>query len=395
MSGCIRNGSLFILAFILILVIFGNAFADSTGINADTIVIGQSCALEGPNKALGIGMRNGADAYFAYINANGGIKNKKIKLITYDDGYEPVACKKNTETLIDMDKVFLLFGYVGTPTSKVAAPLAVAKKVPFFAPFTGAEFLRTPVKKEIFNIRASYYQETEMMVERLTQDLGISKISVFYQNDSYGEAGLEGVRRALQKRDLTILSKGHYERNTAEVNDAVTIFNKTTPDAILMIGAYKACAELVREMRGYKSKAVFMNVSFVGGDALGRDLSNTGIGVLVTQVTPFPRYKKIPVVAEYLKLNKEHNNGVKPTYVGMEGFIAAKALCEILKKCPGKITRSKFIATAEEQNSLELGGFEISFSRKDHQGSDMVRLTQICPGGYLERLDNLWQIREY
>lgn len=368
--------------------------AKNGGGKPNEIVIGQSCALSGPNKLLGTGMRDGALLYFNDLNAKGGINGKKIKLITYDDGYEPDRCLANTEKLINDDNVFLLFGYVGTPTSKVAVPVAVKKKVPFFGPFTGANFLRKPLKKEVFNIRASYYQETEMMVSRLINDLGITKISVFYQNDAYGEEGLTGTRLALQKRKIAIYNEAHYERNTTDVKDAVNVLSSESPEAVIMVGTYSACAELVKTMRAKKSKIVFLNVSFVGADALGNILANKGIGVIVSQVTPFPYYTKIPVVYEYKTLLNRMTPESSPSYVSMEGYLAAKALCTILAGTP-TLTRAAFITHAEKQNALDLGGFVVSFSPTNHQGSDMVNLTQIGPGGYPERIESLKKIRDY
>lgn len=370
-------------------------WAETNGVTENEILIGQSCALSGPNLLLGTGMRDGALLYFNEINSKGGIHGKKIKLISYDDGYEPDRCLANTKTLIDLNKVFLLFGYVGTPTAKVAAPVAIEKDVPFFGPFTGANLLREPFKKQIFNIRASYFQETEMMVERLTSELNFHKISVFYQNDAYGEDGLEGVRRALEKRNMTIFSKAHYERNTTDVNDAVSAFKLTAPEAVIMIGAYAACAQLVQTMREKKCEIVFLNVSFVGADALGSVLANRGIGVVVTQVTPFPYYAKIPIVAEYKTLLKSMMPDSKPSYVSLEGYIAAKTLCKILMASPKELTRSTFIETAEKQNNLDLGGFVVSFGPNHHTGSSMVSLSQIGPGGYPERIESLRNLREY
>lgn len=387
----------FFMCFVISVVICGfasNGWAAKNGGKSNEIVIGQSCALSGPNKLLGTGMRDGALLYFNDLNAKGGINGKKIKLITYDDGYEPDRCLANTEKLINEDNVFLLFGYVGTPTSKVAVPVAVTKKVPFFGPFTGANFLRQPLKREVFNIRASYYQETEMMVERLINDLGIKKISVFYQNDAYGEEGLTGTRRALLKRKMSIYNEAHYERNTTDVKDAVNLFSSTNPDAVVMVGTYSACAELVKTMRAKKSRIVFLNVSFVGADALGNILANKGIGVIVSQVTPFPYYIKVPVVHEYKSLLNRMMPDESPSYVSMEGYIAAKALSTILMGTP-KLTRADFIANAEKQTALDLGGFVVSFSPTSHQGSNMVNLTQIGPGGYPERIESLRKIRDY
>jgi ABC-type branched-subunit amino acid transport system substrate-binding protein len=393
----VESRSKYIRAFVVFVIVCGFSgplWGDTKNTGSGDIVIGQSCALSGPNKLLGTEMRDGALLYFKELNSKGGINGRKVRLITYDDGYEPDRCLANTKKLIEEDKVFLLFGYVGTPTSKEALPLVIKKKIPFFAPYTGANVLRQPLKREVFNIRASYHQEAEMMVDRLVNDLGFTKISVFYQNDAYGEDGLEGVRRAMQKRKLKLYSTARYERNTTDVKEGIKAFTSSPPQAVIMIGTYSACGTLVETMRANRSDIVFLNVSFVGGYALGARLQNKGLGVIVSQVTPFPYYTKIPVVAEYKSLLNRTMPESNPSYVSMEGYLAAKALCSILKDAPA-LTRAAFIATAEKQTALDLGGFTVSFSPLSHQGSDLVSLTQIGPAGFMERIESLKKIREY
>ena len=363
------------------------------GITQKRIILGQSCALKGPAQALGQGMRDGALAWFKHINAEGGIKGKIIKLITLDDGYEPEACVLNTKQLIEKDKVFLLFGYVGTLTSKAVFDLIKKTKVPYFAPFTGAEFLRNPLTSRIFNIRASFYQETEAMVDTLLMN-SLKHISVFYQDDLYGEAGLKGVKIALQKRGIKILSKASYERNTLDVENAVSEIAISNPDAVIMIGTNKPCAKFIRLMRGStKSRPIFLNVSYVGSDALAATLSNKGLGVVITQVVPYPFDKRIPVVAQYHQMTQKYMKDSKISFTGMEGFIAAKALCRILEKM-NKFTRVEFIRTAESI-SESLGGFKVQFTPKNHQGSGLVHFTQIGPGGSVSNIDNLNQLYKY
>ncbi|MCP4368740.1 MAG: ABC transporter substrate-binding protein [Deltaproteobacteria bacterium] len=385
--------SLIPISLCCMVIFFWQSVSAEDGVTKNEIIIGQSCALKGPAQALGKGMRDGALAYFKHVNAKGGIKGKIIKLITLDDGYEPRACVSNTKQLIEKDKVFLLFGYVGTPTSKAVFDTIKKAKVPYFAPFTGAEFLRNPLTNGVFNIRASYYQETEAMVQTLLIN-NKKRISVFYQNDSYGEAGLKGVKIALQKRGMKILSKASYERNTLDVENAVSEIAISDPDAVIMIGAYKPCAKFIRLVReSTKSRPIFLNVSFVGADALAETLANRGLGVVITQVVPYPFDKRIPVVMEYHRMTQKYMKDSKISYTGMEGFIAAKALCRIFQKM-NDFTRVEFIKTANSMNEY-LGGFNVHFTPENHQGSDLVHLTQIVPGGYISNIDNLNLLYKY
>ena len=363
------------------------------GVNQKTIVIGQSCPLKGPAKAFGHGMRDGALAYFKHINAKGGIKGKIVKLITLDDGYEPEVCVTNTKQLIEQEKVFLLFGYVGASTSKAVFDLIKKTKIPYFAPLTGAEFLRNPLTSWIFNIRASCYQETEAMVKALLIN-NKKRISVFYQDDLYGRTGLKSVKTALQKRGIRILSEVSYERNTLDVENAVSEIAISNPDAVIMIGMNKPCAKFIRLMRnGTKSRPIFLNVSFVDSDALAAALLNKGLGVVITQVVPYPFDKRIPVVAQYHEMTQKYMKDSKISFAGLEGFLAAKTLCRILEKM-NNLTRAEFIRTAESLYE-SLGGFKVQFTRKSHQGSGLVHFTQIGPGGSISDIDNLNQLYKY
>lgn len=396
-SQTIKNMQKLSLLILMICFCLGaDCFAADPGISKNEILIGQSCALTGPASGLGKSYLAGADAYFKNINDSGGIKGRKIKLITTDDGYEPEKCKQNTTTLIETDKVFMLFGYVGTPTSKAALPIVEQSKIPFFAPMTGAEAIRKPFSKYVFNIRASYSKETKELVDRLINEKKMRKIAVFYQDDDFGKSGFEGVKAAMEQYGEKIVATGTYTRNTIAVEKAVKEISSKAPDAIIMIGTYEPCAEFIKEMRVLKSKALFLNISFVGSEILADKLreKGEGIGTIISQIVPFPNYLKMPIAKEFNDVFEKYNKGKDVDSIGFEGFIAAKTLCKIFSEMPESMTREDFIKTAESQQ-VDLGGFNISFDHTNHQGSNLVFLTQIGPGGYLTRIENLHLMYEY
>jgi ABC-type branched-subunit amino acid transport system substrate-binding protein len=362
----------------LALVVPGLSSAQS-GVTPDTVLLGQSVALTGPAAALGIEMRTGAKVYFDYVNSRGGIHGRKIELRTLDDGYEPSRTAPNTKKLIEEDRVFALFGYVGTPTAAAALPIFTQAKVPFFGAFTGAELLRDPFNPYIFNVRASYYDETEKIVEQLVST-GARNIAVFYQNDAYGQAGLKGVERAMTKRNLKISATATVERNTIDVAAATKAINAAAPDAVVMISAYKSCGEFIRQMKKAGSAAQFYNVSFVGSKSLADDLGKDGVGVAISQVMPFPWAASVPVVKEYQQLMIKA--GQKDfTFSTVEGYVAAKIFVEGLRRAGKDLNREKFIAALETMGDVDVGGFFVSFSPKNHNGSKFVDLTIIARDG--------------
>ena len=262
--------------------------ADESGVTDQQILFGQSAAFSGPAQDLGKNLRLGIQAAFEEANRRGGVHGRTLVLRSLDDAYEPEAAIANTRRLIADDGVFALIGAVGTPTSRSATPIAADAGVPYLAPFTGAEFLRDPKLRNVINLRASYYQETEAMVSRLIGDLGIDRVGVIYQDDSFGQAGYRGVRRALERRGLAPVAIGVYPRNTTAVKTALLDVRRSDPGAVILVGAYEPVAALIAWARHTGFDPVFLTISFVGSNALARELGAAGAGVFVTQVVPFP-----------------------------------------------------------------------------------------------------------
>ncbi len=367
------------------------ATAPSThGIFDDHIIFGQSAAFSGPAQALGNGMRAGILAAFKEVNDAGGVHGRQVELVSFDDGYEPEAAATNTVRLIEQENVFALIGEVGTPTSRSATPVAAEAGVPFIAPFTGAEFLRNDSWDNILNLRASYYQETEEMVARLTQDLAIERIAVMYQDDSYGRAGYRGATLALERRGMQPVSIGLYPRNTTAVKTALLDLERGNPEAIIMIGAYRPVAALIAWARHKGLDPIFMTVSFVGSNALARELGPAGAGVFVTQVVPFPTDDSLPVVAAYLAALEAYAPGRVPGFVSLEGYLAGRLAIAGLERCGRDVDRACFLDGIYGAGEMDIDGFRLRYDGPDdNQGSDAVFLTVIGPDGNYQPMERM------
>jgi len=363
--------------FALVLALPGLAAAQ--GVTNDRILLGQAAVFSGPAAQLGIQVRNGIQAYFAAVNEKGGVHGRKLELVTEDDKYEPKEAPEASRKLIEQHKVFALLGYVGTPTGVQHVPVTSAAKVPLVGMFTGAEALRVPMNRYVFHVRASYYDETEKIVEQ-TLSTGGNKIAVFYQDDAYGAAGLKGVEIAMAKRNLKIAALGTVERNTVKVEDAVKKIAAVQPDAVVMISAYSSCAEFIRQMKQAGSAATFYNVSFVGSTALAAALGKEGSGVAISQVVPFPWGTAVPVVKEY-QAAATKAGFTDFNFGAMEGFLMAKVMVEGLRRAGRNLTREGFVDAMEKMNDVDLGGFFVSYSPKSHTGSKFVDLTIIGRDG--------------
>jgi branched-chain amino acid transport system substrate-binding protein len=359
------------------------------GVSADTIVFGQAAPLDGPAAALGTGMRNGLQAAFEEANKNGGVNGRKLKLISRDDGYEPDRSIAETKKLIEEDKVFALVGPVGTPTSAATQPIATSAKVPFMGAFTGAGFLRNAKLENVINVRASYAAETEAWVKHLTEDLKINKIAIFYQDDAFGRAGLDGVKAAMTKRSLELVAEGTYERNTVAVKSALLTLKRAEPEAVVMVGAYKPCAEFIKLARKTEFNPVFVNISFVGASALARELGSEGEGVIVSQVVPFPWDASLPVVADYQAAIKAADPQAQPEFVSLEGYLVGRLVVAALAKVGAEPTRDGLIQTIKQTGKFDIGGLAMTFGPDDNEGLDKVFLTVIQADGKFRPVEKL------
>jgi branched-chain amino acid transport system substrate-binding protein len=360
----------------------------SPGVTAREVVLGSSLALNGHASFLGTQTFRGAMCYLNHVNELGGVHGRSIKVVAYDDSYDPPRCLANTQKLIIDDQVFALFCYVGTPTTVKVLPLIEEARIPLLGMFTGANALREPFSRFLINVRASYYQETGAAVRHLVDDLGLKKIAVFYQYDAYGFDGLTGTELALKRFNLEPVAGGSYNRGTLDVQEGLNKIMSSGAEAVVMIGTYDPCAKFIRLAHEQGFRPLFYLVSFVGADELARRLENQqGITVVMSQVVPPPdRQDDSPLLTGalgYVTLLKRYYPEDQPNFVGFEGFINARVLVEGLNRAGANLTREGFIDAIESIHDLALGlDINIAFSASDHQGLDRVYFTRLENGQF-------------
>ena len=357
----------------------GSSSAAEPGVFDNRVVFGQSAAFSGPAGQLGTGMKLGIEAAFREVNQRGGVHERDLELLSLDDTYEPEAAVTNTIQLIEEESVFALIGAVGTPTSRSATPVTAEAGVPYVAPFTGAAFLRDDEWDNVVNLRASYFQETEEMVARLTQDLGLDRIGVMYQDDSFGRAGYVGVLQALDRRGMKPASVGWYPRNTTSVKTGLLDLQQGDPQAMILVGAYEPVAASISWAKQMGMDLVFVTISFVGSNALAEELGPDGPGVFVTQVVPFPSDDSRPVVSSYLTALSDHDSAADPGFVSLEGYLAGRLAIASLDRCGREVDRACFLDTFRRTQIIDIDGFRLDYGEGDNQGSDSVFLTVIGP----------------
>ena len=375
---------LFILA-LLLLTVSHSAAAEA---DKSEIRLGMSTVLSGPAAELGREMQRGVLAGLEQANRNGGFSGRKLRLISYDDGYEPSRTAPNMHRLLDQDRVLAVIGNVGTPTAIASLPLIRAHQTLFFAPFSGAGGLRRiPPDRYVINVRASYAEEIAAMVDGLAAqtDLRPEEIAFFTQRDGYGDAGYVGGFAALKRHGLQNEAQVlhvRYRRNTLAVENALAdlLLAEPAPRAVIMVGAYAPCAKFIRLARQAGLDSLLLNVSFVGSAALAHDLGAEGDGVVITQVVPHPQDNSLPLVRDYLDALETYDQK-PPSFVSLEGYLAFRTLRAGMNKAPGELDRENLIEGLERLGDFDLGlGTPLQLNAAQHQASHHVWPTELVKG---------------
>lgn len=332
-------------------------FLSHTKFEGETIRLGMSGPFSGGINSVGKEFLMGANIYLQNLNENGGVYGRKIEIITKDDRYEPKLAIENVKDLIEKEKIFALFGIIGTPIVEAVFPIAKDKRVPFVGAYSGAELLRNLPNSIVLNARASDLDEIEKLIKYYSEDLKYKRFALFYQNDTYGRAGLNGVKNALEKRNLTLLGEGSYKRNTLSVGNALYEIELCNPEVVLMIGSTAPVAEFIKRARlssKIKKNIQFGLFSFVEPKSLIQMVSNDGKGITFAQVVPSPWTSEVEEVENYRMLMQKYFPNSALSHVSLEGFFAARMIAEVFKTIGRDFTKEEFIKALESfSNTLD------------------------------------------
>jgi len=352
------------------------------GVTEKEILIGSCSALEGPSHFLGTETVNGAKAYFAMINDAGGVDGRKLKLVAYDDSYDPAKTQTCFDRLMEQ-KVFALGFFVGTPTAVKYLPMAESSKIPLVGLFTGAQTLYTPLRHWIVNVRASYFDETREQIDGMWGTLGYKKIGVIYPEDAFGAAVLDGVKAALKAHGAEPIAVASYQRQTAQVGGAIDTVRAANPDAVVVVGPSNTVAPILKQSHAKGWKPLFLTVSFVGTDELILEAGADAEGMVITQVVPPYYLTDLKTVALYRRELTKYIPSAQPNFVSLEGFVDAMVLVEGLKRAGKEPTREGLIRGIESIHELDLGlgpQLKLNYSSKEHKGFDHV-IPSVVRGG--------------
>jgi branched-chain amino acid transport system substrate-binding protein len=376
-----RTQRWWLLSVLAVCATVTSAVGQATGVSGSEIKIGSCSALDGPARQLGLQTVLGATTYFNYLNERGGVNGRKVKLVSFDDGYDPEKTSACFGSLL-REKVFIGGFFVGTPTAMKYVPMAQSEHLPVVGLFTGAQFLYEPVKREIFNLRASYQDETREQVDNLWR-VGVRRIAVIYQDDGFGKAILDGVLLALKKHNASLVATGTFERNTLDVAQGITSVRAAKPQAVVLASPYAPAAEIVKQAHAGGWHPLFLSVSFVGTEAFITAAGKDAEGTVITQVVPTYDRTELPTVKLYRDCLNKYMSSTQPSFVSEEAFVNAMVMAEALRRAGPIPTRDKFIAAIESMNNFDIGlgrDARVEFGPQRHKGLGRVYPTVVRGG---------------
>jgi len=345
--------------------------------------LGQAAGFTGSVAGTVKELTAGAKAYFDRVNATGGVHGRKIVLESVDDGFDPKKTPDAVKKLIEEKQVFALFLSRGTPTNEAAYPVLEEMKVPLIGPSTGAMSMYDPPRKYLFPVRPSYHSETAKIVAQLVST-GITRVAVFHTDDSFGKDGLTGTLNAMKEHKLAPVVVASHARGTVKVEEAVAAISKADPQAVIMVTVLDAGVAFIKQMKQAGASPLFVTLSNNSSNAFIKNLGVDGHGVAVSQVSPYPFYRSMPITQEFHEAIKGRQD-VTPSYASMEGFIAAKVMVEGLRRAGPRPTREKLIAALESMRRLDLGGIDVTYGPQNRTGTEYIDITIINRNGMFVR----------
>jgi ABC-type branched-subunit amino acid transport system substrate-binding protein len=368
------SGAIWVSACLL----FGGG-AHAQGVTKTNILVGQSSPFSGSNKELGDDIREGLQAYFKQVNDAGGVNGRTIELIALDDANDPKRSGENARILLEQRGVLALVGFASATLSLPAFPYVEKNKVAFVGPFTGAEPMRA-FRRNVYNIRASYADELEKIVDFYTTT-GMKKFSVIHYDDAIGKENLAAVETALTRRGLKPASIGTLKRNQTDLGAAVADVVKASPDVVIATTLYKTTGDFIKAARQAGSSAQFASTSFVGASALAAELGDQGTGVVVAQVVPPYSRASVQIVREYQAAIEKSLGKKDFSFTSLEAYISAKVLVEAIRRAGSNPTREGLMKALDGMQNYNVGGYVVDFTSTNHNGSRFVELTAISKAG--------------
>lgn len=347
------------------------------GVSPTVVRFGQTLGITGVLSSLSNDLIKGSQLYFDHINAKGGIKGRKIEVVTLDDTYDPDKAKANVQHLIDKERVFAIFQLPGTGALMKIAPYMDQRQVPLCGAMGTGPELRAMHFDNVFYIRAGNSQEIAAIARHL-QTIGVSRMAVVYLNAAYGLQGRDVAIREAKEKGLTYTADAAVPGNTtdpAPYQKAAETIANSKPDAVLLVTAGKSSVEAIKWLQnaGLRNQQMYGLASTLSdGDVAA--LGSTVEGVVLSQLMPSPETRSDPQILLFREAAEQA--GLQPTRSLLEGWINARVCTSALELAGTSPTRASY-RKALESLDMRLSSMRVHFHDKRHDGSMYVDLTYV------------------
>jgi len=366
-------------------LVFPQLAQAQAGVADNRILIGQSAVFSGPARDFGIDYKAGIELLFKRVNKEGGVHGRQLALIAHDDAYEPQRTAENTTRLIEQDKVFALIGYVATGNLIASLPIAEKAGVPLFAPMVGTTSFRTTQNRYLFHVRASYDIEMNKIISHLAT-IGIQSLAMVYQDSAFGKSNLETALKIADEQKVTVVESLPLAITATDAKEQVARLAEARPGAVLMIMAGRMVEVFIQDYRraGVGSPLYTISVGITDAKGSAQRLAGGLQGVVTASIVPPPSLRRYPVVADYQRDRAEFGEAID-SYNALEGYIVARVFVEGLRRAGRNLTREGFIQAMQGMGNFDVGGFPVSYSASNHNGSSYVDLEMYTRDGRLLR----------
>lgn len=355
------------------------ACAVAPAVAADPILVGQSAVLTGPLAPNSLAFMEGQTLLFDQLNKAGGIGGRPVKMLTYDDAYAADKAAANAEKLLGTDHVVCLFGTMGTGIGAAMAPVAAKYDSFIFGGLTGAAVLRGP-KVPIYHVRESYAEEVQRVMTHL-KTVGVVRIAIVSSDDAYGKGIEKDAVEALQKNGLQPVAALRFDPQDKEPSRTAQQIVASGAQAVYVIAAGMPAINVIRALVAAPVHPQIYTNSVASSFLLYKELGDKSRGIVLSQVMP-PFWKtRFPIVDEYQRARKNAGSEGEGSYLGLEGYITAKAFAEALQRVKGPITTESLRRTIENSPPMNLGGYMLAFKPDNRNGSSFGDITMLASGG--------------
>jgi branched-chain amino acid transport system substrate-binding protein len=383
------------------------ARAADPGVTPTSILLGGTAPLSGPASAYA-SVARGADAYFKYVDAKGGVLGRTITYKYVDDAYNPAQSVQVTRQLVEQDKVFAVYNSLGTEHNLAVRDYLNAAKVPQLFVASGAttwgrDFARYPYTS---GFQPSYQAEGWVYGKYLSRTAAGARIAVIFQNDDYGKDLLGGLKRGIQRSKVKVIAAQPYEVTATDVSSQIAKLKSSGADTLAIFATPKFAIQsfVIANKLGWKPQRVIdnavssaSNIMLLASEGGSNKLVDNTISIAFLKDPTDPKWKSDAAIKLYLQIMKKYAPGANVNDVyHVYGMASAWTAVEALRQAGKNLTRASLLKAVDNLNATGnpflLPGIALKTGAKDHYPIEQVLLQRWQKGAWAS-FGGLWGYR--